>query len=146
MTGKNKFKLEEDWKKNGATAYETAMIKQCPNFFILGGPNSATGHSSVVLALENGCKYFEIMARKVLSGEVEYIVPKDTAYDKWREVIQTELKKQVFGTALGGCVSWYTADGYNNTAYPYSQIAYYRRVRNPVWNDLVVKRSDKKSV
>lgn len=146
VIGSNGVKLQDTWGKEGASAYETILVKYCPNLFVLGGPNSATGHSSVVLALENGCAYFTRVAKKILSGEFKSVRVDPEKYDGWNTKIQAILKKQVFGTPFGGCVSWYTADGRNATAYPYSQITYWWRMRHPKWNDLIVEKDEKKTV
>lgn len=137
--GKNNTNIDELWEKEGVTAYETIMVRDCPNFFLIGGPNSATGHSSVVLAIENGCKYFEILASKILAKKYKTIEVKTKSYYEWFSTIQAELSRAVFGTKFGGCVSWYAEGGVNFTAYPYSQITYWWRMNHPRWSDLDCK-------
>lgn len=136
ITGRNGNNVSQYWKQNGVSAYETILVKDCPNYFAIGGPNSATGHSSVLLAIENGCAYYSKVAAKILDGTYSSICVKNSKYEEWFETTQDKLKKSVFGTAFGGCVSWYSNAKTNSTAYPYSQISYYRRMRNVKWNDL----------
>lgn len=139
--GKN---VQDVWLREGAAAYETILLKECPNLFVLGGPNAATGHSLVVLALENGAAFFTRVARKVLDGTYRSVCVKPAAYDEWNVRIQKRLRKMVFGTAVGGCVSWYTSGGRNTTAYPYSQVWMWWTMRHPKWGDFDTEMGDKK--
>lgn len=125
IVGRNGIRPQELWKKEGVTAYKTSMLRDCPNFFFIAGPNSATGHSSVVLAIENCCTFASRVARPVLEGKVKSVEVKRSAYYEWLQTTQERLKKSVFGTKFGGCVSWYSNDEGNATAYPYSQVHYW---------------------
>lgn len=147
IVGRNGIKVSDFWEKEGVSAYETALVKHCPNYFIIAGPNSATGHSSVVLAIENGCEFYKQIAGKIIDGTYSSIEVKAEKYNEWLSTIQNILKDSVFGTAFGGCISWYSNDKVNSTAYPYSQITYLKRMRNPKWGDFNLKKADdKKSV
>lgn len=139
IKGRNGTDVSKVWKEEGPSAYETILIRDCPNLFMIGGPNSATGHSSVVLAIENGCKYFSKVAPKVLSGACKSICVKSLSYYNWFHTTQKELARSVFGTKFGGCASWYSEGGINSTTYPYSQLSYWWRMRHPKWNDLEVE-------
>ncbi|GAA6025949.1 hypothetical protein JCM11491_005172 [Sporobolomyces phaffii] len=44
--------LAERWDRTGVKTYLTSMVASFPNFFILMGPNSITGHSSVLFNTE----------------------------------------------------------------------------------------------
>ncbi|GAA5937635.1 flavin-containing monooxygenase [Sporobolomyces koalae] len=44
--------LKDRFKSNGVRTYMTSMVESFPNFFILMGPNSVTGHSSVLFNTE----------------------------------------------------------------------------------------------
>lgn len=140
LIGRNKFNATKNWKDNGVTAYETILIKNCPNYFAIAGPNSATGHSSVVMAIENGCEYFARVGGKILDGTYKSICVKDEKYDEWFKTTQDALGKSVFGSKFGGCVSWYSNSKANSTAYPYSQITYHKRMTNVKWNDLETEK------
>lgn len=142
VVGRNNVNLVDVWKKEGPTAYKTILARDCPNLFFIAGPNSATGHSSVVLASENAAKYFSLLAPKVLSGAYKSICVKTNKYYDWFKESQTELKKCVYGSEFGGCVSWYTENGVNSTAYPYTQIQYWWTMRHPKWEDLELEPFD----
>lgn len=51
--GRNGMSVKEHWSKYpGSTAYNSCAISGFPNFFMLLGPNSATGHTSAIIASE----------------------------------------------------------------------------------------------
>lgn len=124
VVGQNGILPQELWKKEGVSAYKTSMIRDCPNMFFIAGPNSATGHFSVVSAIENCCAFASRVSRPVLDGKAKSVIVKRSAYYDWFQNTQLQLQKAVFGTKFGGCVSWYTEGGINATAYPYSQLYY----------------------
>lgn len=141
IIGKNGVNVREMWdEEGGVTAYETILVKHCPNMFHLAGPNSATGHASVVMAIENGCSYIMKVCKPILNGKYAAVEPQPQAYDRWFQVVQQSLSKAVFGTKFGGCVSWYAKDGVNFTAYPWSQAVYWWRMNHPKWNELMFTR------
>ena len=82
-------------KDEGPTAYRTLLVKQAPNLWTIGGCNSATGHASVVMALENGIDYFLKTAKPVIEGKSKSVRVTDGAYDNWFTTIQSELRKSV---------------------------------------------------
>ncbi|KAG2735123.1 hypothetical protein G9P44_001337 [Scheffersomyces stipitis] len=134
IIGRNGTNIGDIWYKQGASAYNTISVRDCPNFFTIGGPNSATGHSSVVMAIENGCTYMSKFLPKILDNTYKYVVVKTDKYNEYFETIQKRLKSQVFGSAFGGCASWYTENGVNSTAYAYSQIHYWWKMNHPDYN------------
>lgn len=123
--GRHGINVQDMWKQEGVSAYKTTMVRDCPNFFFIAGPNSATGHFSVVSAIENCCAFASRVARPVLEGKYKSVCVKRSAYYDWFLTTQDRLKRAVFGTKFGGCVLWYAEDGVNATAYPYSQVHYW---------------------
>lgn len=137
IIGKDGFVLNQEWLQNGIAAYETILPKNVPNFFFLAGPNSVTGHSSVILAIENGCEYFTTVSSKILDGTYDVISVKPEKYDEWHTTTQELLKRQIFGTSYGGCVAWYTNEKGNPASYPFSQIKYHHSMTHVKWEDLI---------
>lgn len=144
VVGQNGILPQELWKKEGVSAYKTSMIRDCPNMFFIAGPNSATGHFSVVSAIENCCAFASRVARPVLDGKSKSVIVKRSAYYDWFQKTQLQLQKAVFGTKFGGCVSWYTEGGINATAYPYSQLYYWITSRWFGSKDLIYQPLDLK--
>lgn len=100
-------------ERGGPQAYLGTAMDGFPNFFILFGPNTATGHSSVILASENMVNYSLKLIRMILRGDVETVEVKQEAEVRYTRDIQEKLSKTVWMS--GGCQSWYyTADGWNS--------------------------------
>ncbi|CAK7901024.1 hypothetical protein CAAN1_11S01002 [[Candida] anglica] len=140
--GINGISIKELWEEEGPSAYETILIKRCPNLFVFGGPNSSPAHSSLLSGVENSCALFKKFATKILSGELKSICVKDSKYDEWNFETQRVLRNHVLGTSYGGCGSWYTGDqNRNNYSYPYSQIYYWWRMKYPKWDDFILEKN-----
>lgn len=146
IIGRNGANISEEWKQDGPSAYRTLLVKQSPNLWTIGGTNSATGHASVVMAIENGVDYFLKTAKPIIEGKAKSVRVTDKAYDNWLTTIQRELKKSVFGTPFGGCVSWYSDAKVNSTVYPWSQFHYWWITHFPDYKDLIYEplNEDKK--
>ena len=117
VTGRDGRSLYKVWKeRGGAQAYLGNAMDGFPNFFMIFGPNTATGHSSVILASENMVNYTLKFVKHILNGEVREWEVKEKAEREWTEEIQRLLKRGVFAS---GCNSWYMQkSGWNSTVYP----------------------------
>lgn len=118
ITGRDGRKLHETFaKRGGPSMYMGNVLDGFPNFFTIFGPNTATGHSSVILASENMINLTLKIIKPILKGEVATAEIKESAELEWDRDTQSALKKRVWNT--GGCVSWYkTEEGWNSTVYP----------------------------
>ena len=132
VTGRNGQSMYDLWeKRGGAQAYMGTAMDGFPNFFLIFGPNTATGHSSVILASENMVNYSLNFIKPIMNGEVRTYEVKEDAERKWTSDIQSQLKNSVFQS--GGCKSWYYKEdsGWNSTVYPRTQIDYTIRCMFP---------------
>ena len=121
-------------ERGGPQAYLGTAVDGFPNFFIIYGPNTTTGHSSVVMAIENMVNHATQFIKPILKGDVRTVDVKKEAEVRWTTDIQRQLKKTVFQT--GGCNSWYfDKTGWNSTVLPYSQIWFWYWCRFPKWAD-----------
>ena len=103
-------------ERGGAQAYQGTAMDGFPNFFMIFGPNTATGHSSVVMASENMVNYSLKFIKPILNGEVSTVDVKHEAEVKFTSDLQRDLKKTVW---MAGCRSWYiTENGWNSAVYP----------------------------
>jgi cation diffusion facilitator CzcD-associated flavoprotein CzcO len=118
VIGRESRDLEEVWaERGGAQAYQGIAMDSFPNFFILFGPNTATGHTSVIFATENAVNYSLKFIKPILNGQVSSYEVKEDAERVWTQQVQDALQQSVF--RRGACSSWYiTADGWNSTTYP----------------------------
>ncbi|KAK6198784.1 uncharacterized protein RJT21DRAFT_133391 [Scheffersomyces amazonensis] len=132
------------WTKEGPSAYKTVLVRDCPNFFFIGGPNASPGHSSVIMSLESSCIFFEKLSYQILRGRIISICVKTEKYNEWYKTTQEELQKAVFGTPYGGCTAWFNDGKYNTATYPYSQIHFWWVMSHPIWKDLDLEEPDLK--
>ncbi|KAG5366553.1 Baeyer-Villiger monooxygenase [Yarrowia sp. B02] len=142
VVGENGMPLSEFWDGKVA-AYETVMIPNYPNMFMLFGPNATTGHNSVIFAIENGLKFVESVASDVIQGRSDYVTVKPQAYEQWVQRIQKAIAKTNFAT--GGCVSWYMSVGeatHNAVSYPWTQLRFWWRARFPHYGDIYVAEKE----
>jgi cation diffusion facilitator CzcD-associated flavoprotein CzcO len=113
--GQDLIKTMQD--RGGAQAYQGTAMDGFPNFFIIAGPNTITGHSSVILATENMTDYITKFIGPILKGDVKTVDVKKEAEVAYTQDIQTKLKDTIFMS--GGCTSWYyTEDLWNSTVLP----------------------------
>ncbi|KAL8802400.1 MAG: hypothetical protein Q9182_003823 [Xanthomendoza sp. 2 TL-2023] len=133
IRGKNGEYMQDVWDaRGGPQAYLGLAMDGFPNLFIVFGPNTATGHSSVILASENMVEYNIKLIKKILRGDVSTVEIKKESEIAWTKKVQEKLSRTVFN---GGCQNWYQKDGWNSTGYPYSQIDFTIRCMFPKWSD-----------
>ena len=118
VIGRDGRSIFDVWKERGGPqAYLGTAMDECPNFFIIFGPNTATGHSSVILAIENMVEHALLMIEPILKGDIDTVEIKKEKEIEFTQTLQRELKDTVFMS--GGCSSWYyDQNGWNSTAYP----------------------------
>lgn len=103
--------------RGGPQAYRGTAMDGFPNFFIIFGPNSATGHNSVILATENMVQHALKLMRPLLNGDASAVEVKKEAEVAYTTDLQAKLKSSVW--YAGGCKSWYVReDGWNATVFP----------------------------
>ncbi|PCG95487.1 Hypothetical protein PENO1_073290 [Penicillium occitanis (nom. inval.)] len=118
IQGREGKRLKDLWRERGSPqAYLGTAIDKFPNFFMLFGPNTAVGHSSAILAIENGVNYAIFFMSQILDGVVHTVEVKEDAARTWAAKVQEAHRSTVLVT--GGCDSWYMSEnGANPTIYP----------------------------
>jgi cation diffusion facilitator CzcD-associated flavoprotein CzcO len=106
--------LAEAFRGHGAN-YLGTTFPDFANLFMLGGPNTALGHSSVIFMLESQLNYVTKAINVALDGNV-LIEPKAHIAARWTRDVQAKLSGTVWAT---GCSSWYLNEaGENTTIWP----------------------------
>ncbi|TGL61120.1 NAD(P)/FAD-dependent oxidoreductase [Leptospira sarikeiensis] len=110
-------KLLADVWEDGAEAYLGTTVSGFPNLFMIVGPNTGLGHSSMILMIESQVQYTLQGIRYLRKKNIKFIDVRKDIQDKYNTEIQKRLSKSVWLT--GGCVSWYnTSTGRNTTLWP----------------------------
>ena len=117
LTGREGRTLAEEWDKTGAQAHRGTTVAGFPNLFLLLGPNTALGHSSVVFMIEEQIAYVMKALEALDAFGVQALEVRREAQDAYNEALQDQLDDTVWNT--GGCRSWYRdAEGRNFTLWP----------------------------
>src|SRR5690606_30320746 len=109
-------------------AFLGTTIAGFPNLFVLTGPNTGLGHSSMIYMIESQLNYV-LDALRVL--DEHGAVALDTRRDR-QDAYNAELQRRLEGSVwtAGGCASWYLdEDGRNRTLWPGYTFQFRRRTR-----------------
>lgn len=128
VTGSDGRTLAAAWEQTGAQAYLGATVPHFPNLFLLAGPNTGIGHTSLVVMIEAQLNYIaEALRVKDAAGAAEIDLREPVLAD-WTEEIQAKAAGTVWNA--GGCASWYLDEqGRNTTLWPEHTYRFRRRTR-----------------
>ena len=119
--------LNECWR-NGAEAYLGTFVSGFPNMFLVVGPNTGLGHSSMILMIEAQVNLIMETLGAMKKKNARMVDVKKTAQTEFNEDIQTKLAKTVW--QKGGCHSWYqTQSGKNVTLWPGFTFTFMKRTQ-----------------
>lgn len=122
VTGAGGRELDEVWAE-GAHAHLGLAVPGFPDFFIVYGPNTNLGGSSIIGMLEGQARYVVQAARHRTAGRsLDVRADVASAYD---EEMQRRLAGSVWST---GCSSWYSDRGRITTNWPGTVSEYRSRV------------------
>ncbi|KAF8071788.1 hypothetical protein FPV67DRAFT_1651086 [Lyophyllum atratum] len=146
--------------KGGSTAYLGTCVPGFPNFYLIGGtccdlhplectrvnmydhvgPNTATGHTSVIFTEEVQINYILQLIKPILERRISSIDVTARATDKYDRKIQARLSRSVFV----GCNSWYRVAGSGKVSniFPGAAALFWWWLWRPIWADYDVVRRD----
>jgi cation diffusion facilitator CzcD-associated flavoprotein CzcO len=109
-------------------AYRGVTVAGFPNFFMLLGPNTGLGHTSVVFMIESQVQHVMSCLRILARSGADTIEVSETAQRHYNDALQRRLRRAVWSE--GGCDSWYLdADGINRALWPGFSFEYWARTR-----------------
>jgi len=125
VIGRNGCTLDDVWK-DGAVAYKGMTVAGFPNWFIMMGPNTGPGHTSVLVYTEAQITHALQAIKKIMTEDLKYMDIRQDVQDRYNDGIQKRMKHMVWG----GCKSWYlNEDGSNHSLYPGFAAEYVMRTR-----------------
>jgi len=126
VTGRGGRTLSDAWK-DGAVAYQGMSVSGFPNWWILMGPNTGPGHTSVLVFTEAQIEH-ALQAIQALRREgLRFLDVRQAVQDRYNVMIQRRMKRMVWSS---GCHSWYLSpDGSNHSLYPGFAAEYAARAR-----------------
>ncbi|MFL6138592.1 MAG: flavin-containing monooxygenase [Frankiaceae bacterium] len=127
ITGRGGRALAAAWS-GGMHAYLGTAVPGFPNLFLLVGPNSGLGHSSMVQVIESQVAHLLAGLRALASTGARSIEVRPDAEAAYNSRLQRRLRRTVWST--GGCASWYLDEhGRNTTLWPWSTWRFRLRAR-----------------
>ena len=126
IAGRDGHTLAKDWSE-GASAYRGTTLPGYPNAFMVVGPNTGLGHSSMLLMIEAQVEYISQAVQKTLRIPRQSMEVRTEAHDHYQNWLSQRLKGTIWNT---GCQSWYlTRDGRNTTLWPGTTWGFMRMMR-----------------
>jgi cation diffusion facilitator CzcD-associated flavoprotein CzcO len=117
IKGRDGRSLAERWRRHGAQAYLGTTVPDFPNFFLLAGPNTGIGHTSLVFMIESQITYVMDALRTMTARGATTVEVQPAAFEAYNADVQRKMTRTVWNT--GGCASWYLdAEGRNTTLWP----------------------------
>lgn len=121
IRGRDGRSLQQQWQDR-VESYRSVMVPGFPNFFLLLGPNSATGHTSALIMIEAQARFVTRCLRLLARRGASHVEPTAEATRRFNHRIQRDMERMVFS---GGCHAWYTDEqDHNFTLWPYSALRF----------------------
>ncbi|MBF4163985.1 NAD(P)/FAD-dependent oxidoreductase [Nocardioides sp. CBS4Y-1] len=123
--------LADTWAQ-GARAHLGVMVPGFPNLFVVYGPNTNLGGSSIIAMMEAQAAWIAQVAARLGEGRLADVRPE--AERRFDDETQSRLATSTWAT----CESWYRDDsvGRITTNWPGTVREYQRRTARVYWNDL----------
>ncbi|NQD93268.1 NAD(P)/FAD-dependent oxidoreductase [Pseudomonas sp. CrR25] len=126
IVGRNGLELNHAWR-DGAEAYKGISVSGFPNLFMLYGPNTNLGHSSIIYMLESQFRYVLNCLQTLQQQNLRYLDVRAEVQRRFNLRIQANTERTIWNQ---GCNSWYkTASGKHTNNWPGYTFTYRRLTR-----------------
>ena len=116
IAGRDGLDLATNWDTDGASAYLGCAVAGFPNLFLLAGPNSGLGHSSMVYILESQIAFALDAVKTLRRRRISSLEVRADVQAGFNKRLQSRLARTVWAS---GCASWYQdSAGRNTTLWP----------------------------
>lgn len=113
--GRDGRSLDDVWA-DAATAYRGTTVHGFPNLFLIIGPNTGLGHSSMIHMIESQVQYIRDALHQMSRSGWRSVDVRNDAQATYNASLQERLQRTVWAS---GCVSWYqNRRGINTTLWP----------------------------
>jgi cation diffusion facilitator CzcD-associated flavoprotein CzcO len=134
VTGRGGRELSDEWR-DGARAFLGIAVSGFPNLFLLYGPGTNLGHSSIIFMIESQLAWIRQAVAALVERDLAAVEVRPDAADRF----DGQFRAASAGTVWeSGCSSWYLAGGRNINNWPGSTLEYRRRTRRLDPRDVVV--------
>ncbi len=133
VTGLGGVRLAEA-TAGGPDAYRGIALPGFPNLFMLLGPNTGTGHTSVLIPIEAQARYARLCIEELARRDAAAMDVRQDVTCLHNAELQRRLARSVW--ASPACGSWYkTANGKIVALYPGPITRYVLEMRRPAFSD-----------
>ena len=123
--GRKGHSLHDEWK-GSPKAYLGTTVSGFPNLFLLQGPNTGLGHTSVILMIEAQVDHMLQTLAHMKQRKLAAIEPSPRAQERFIEETDRLMEGTVWTS--GGCRSWYLdKTGRNSTLWPGSTLSFMKK-------------------
>jgi cation diffusion facilitator CzcD-associated flavoprotein CzcO len=130
--------LAETWD-GSPNAYRGTTVHGFPNLFLMYGPNTNLGHSSIVFMLESQATYISSAIREMTARHLSSINVSSRSQREYNRGIDEDLQNTVWNS--GGCSSWYfDRNGRNSVMWPTFTWEFRRLLRSADLSDYELGR------
>ena len=136
VTGRDGRDLQEVWA-DGARAYLGTAVAGFPNLFLLYGPGTNLGHSSIIFMIESQLAWIRAAVSRLRRWELGWIDVRPEAQARYDAGFRAASAHTVWET---GCSSWYTVNGRNTNNWPGTTLSFRRRTRRLQLADVELAR------
>ena len=105
MHGEDGRSLAEVWETEGMAAYKGTTVAGFPNAFVLIGPATGLGHSSMIYMIESQLNYLVDAMKTMRDKAVDVVSVTPKALQRYNADLREHIKGTVW--IAGGCSSWY---------------------------------------
>jgi 4-hydroxyacetophenone monooxygenase len=140
ITGTAGCTLRETWGREPRAYLGVVAPPTFPNMYFFYGPNTNSGHHSIIAHAECQVNYVLGCCKAMLAQGLGVLDVKPEVFDGYVEEVNERMGEVVWET--GGCDSWYIQDGkvVNNSPWAVSEMAW--MLRKPMLDDFVIDGDD----
>ncbi|UVE95188.1 NAD(P)/FAD-dependent oxidoreductase [Dietzia sp. B32] len=96
--------LADKWQSEGMEAYKGTTVAGYPNLFVLVGPATGLGHSSMIYMIESQLNYLVDALRTMRDRDLQTVEVRSAVQDAYNRELRDSTGETVWVT---GCRSWY---------------------------------------
>ncbi|MBL8151697.1 MAG: NAD(P)/FAD-dependent oxidoreductase [Blastocatellia bacterium] len=136
IVGPEGVELKKVWGTRYVT-HRTTAIPGFPNLFIMLGPNTGLGYSSMTVVIEAQAKYIARCIEELIRSGANIMMPRQEPAEKLYRYIQDSLGKTVLSES---CRAWYKDEnGKVHSIWPNRTLEYRRLLKKPKLDEFELK-------
>jgi cation diffusion facilitator CzcD-associated flavoprotein CzcO len=117
VRGRGGRTLRDHWASTGMRAYLGTVVDDFPNLFVMTGPNTGIGHTSLLVMAEAQMRFVLKALTYMEKNRAQSLEVRPEVLAEFNDALQAKMRRSVW--TQGGCSSWYLDEqGRNPTLWP----------------------------